>query len=221
MEDRDRHDPGWRWMLLAAAPLAAAIGVFGLVFGASAARQMDFLMALGMSLLVFSGTLQFTTVGLLASGAGVAAIVLTAVALNMRHLVPGAVLRPYVEGSMLRRGLLAWFLIDESFGLAISSRRQAAAVLLISGVIFFAAWQLGTLLGLLGARLVAVEGLAAAVFPILFIGLAAATTRSRAGAVRVVVAALLVLALVQLVPDVHAFVPIAVALAVALPGGSR
>ena len=221
MEDRDRHDPGWRWMLLAAAPLAAAIGVFGLVFGASAARQMDFLMALGMSLLVFSGTLQFTTVGLLASGAGVAAIVLTAVALNMRHIVLGAVLRPYVEGSMLRRGLLAWFLIDESFGLAISSRRQAAAVLLISGVIFFAAWQLGTLLGLLGARLVAVEGLAAA-RPMNRIGkTAAATTRSRAGAVRVVVAALLVLALVQLVPDVHAFVPIAVALAVALPGGSR
>ena len=109
-------------------------------------------------------------------------------------------------------------MLDESFGLAISSRRQASAVLLISGALFFVAWQAGTLLGLLGARLVAVEGLAAALFPILFIGLAAATTRGRGGMARAVLAAIFVLTLVQLLPDVHAFVPIAVALAVAMPG---
>jgi predicted branched-subunit amino acid permease len=213
-----QRPPGdWRWVLVPAAPLAAAIGVFGMVFGAAASAQLDPVMAIGMSLLVFSGTLQFATLGLLASGAGVVAILVTAVALNLRHVVLGAVLRPHVEGSPMRRALLAWFMIDESFGLAINSRRQAAAVLLLSGTIFFVAWQVGTVLGLLGARLVAVEGLAAAIFPMLFIGLAAATTRGWAGAGRVVVAAGLVLALVQLLPDIHAFVPIAVALAVALP----
>ncbi|HVM31215.1 MAG TPA: AzlC family ABC transporter permease [Candidatus Limnocylindrales bacterium] len=216
MEDRSAG-ARW-WVLLPAAPLAGAIGVFGLVFGAAANEQIEFAHAVAMSLLVFSGTLQFATLGLLAGGAGVLAIVVTAITLNLRHVVMGAVLRPHVEGSALRRALLAWFMLDESFGLAISSRRQASAVLLISGALFFVAWQAGTLLGLLGARLVAVEGLAAALFPILFIGLAAATTRGRGGMARAVLAAIFVLTLVQLLPDVHAFVPIAVALAVAMPG---
>jgi predicted branched-subunit amino acid permease len=217
----NRPAGGWRWVLLPAAPLAAAIGVFGMVFGAAASAQMDVALALGMSLLVFSGTLQFATLGLLASGAGVVAIMATAVALNLRHVVLGAVLRPHVEGSMARRALLAWFMLDESFGLAISARRQAAAVLLLSGAIFFVAWQVGTILGLLGAQAVAVEGLAAAIFPMLFIGLAAATIRGRSGVLRVTIAAAGVLVLVQLLPDAHAFVPIVVALLVALPGRSR
>ena len=205
-------------LLLAAAPLALAIGVFGMIFGAAASLEMDVVMALGMSFLVFSGTLQFATLGLTASGAGVAAIVLTAVALNARHVVLGAVLRPRIEGSAMRRALLAWFMLDESFGLAVASGRRAGFVLLVSGALFFVAWLVGTLLGVLGARLVAVEGLAAALFPVLFVGLAALTVRGRSGVIRAVTAAAIVLAVSLLLPDLHAFVPILAALIVAVPG---
>lgn len=205
-------------LLLAAAPLAMAIGVFGMIFGAAASVEMDVVMALGMSFLVFSGTLQFATLGLLASGAGVAAIVLTAVALNARHVVLGAVLRPRVEGSPMRRALLAWFMLDESFGLAVASGRRAGFVLLISGALFFVAWLGGTLLGVLGARLIVVEGLAAALFPVLFVGLTALTVRGRDGVIRAVLAAATVLVVSLLLPDLHAFMPIAAALVVALPG---
>lgn len=208
-------------MLLSAAPLAAAVGVFGMIFGAAANVHMDASLAVAMSLLIFSGTLQFATLGLLASGAGVAAIVLTAVALNARHVVLGAVLRPRVDGSALRRALLAWFMLDESFGLAIASGRRAAFVLLVSGAIFFAAWALGTLLGVLGARLVAVEGLAAALFPVLFVGLCAITVRGHDGVVRVLICAALVVGLSILVPDLSAFLPIIAALLVAVPGSPR
>jgi predicted branched-subunit amino acid permease len=204
--------------MITAAPLAAAIGVFGVVFGAAAGGQMDVALVLGMSVFIFSGTLQFATIGLLLSGAGAAAIVLTALALNARHIVLGAVLRPWIEGSRVRRALLAWFLIDESFGLAVASRRQASAVLMATGVIFFIAWQIGTLLGVYGARLVAVEGLAAAIFPVLFVGLTAVTVRGRHGVVRVVVAAAIVIACSQLLPQAHAFLPIVAALVVAVPG---
>lgn len=205
-------------LLLASAPLAAAIGVFGMIFGAAASLQMDAALAVGMSLLVFSGTLQFATTGLIASGAGVAAIVVTALALNARHVVLGAVLRPRLRGSPLRRAVLAWFMLDESFGLALAAGTRTSFVLLVSGAIFFAAWVAGTVLGVLGARLVAVEGLAAALFPVLFVGLAAITVRGRDGVVRVVIAAALVLGLSLLVPDLHAFLPILAALLVALPG---
>lgn len=205
-------------LLLAAAPLALAIGVFGMIFGAAASVQMDVALALGMSVLIFSGTLQFATLGLLASGGGVAALLLTAVALNLRHVVLGAVLRPRVEGSPLRRALLAWFMLDESFGLAVASGRRAAFVLLVSGALFFVAWIAGTALGVLGARLIAVEGLAAALFPVLFVGLAAITVRDRQGVVRAVVAAVVVLVVSLALPDLQAFTPIIAAVAVAIPG---
>lgn len=210
--------PGRGGLLLAAAPLAVAIGVFGMIFGAAASVEMDVAMTLGMSLLVFSGTLQFATLGLVTSGAGVAAILLTAVALNARHLVLGAVLRPRIEGSALRRAVLAWFMLDESFGLAVASGRRAGFVLIVAGVMFFMAWVAGTLLGVLGGRLIAVEGLAAGLFPVLFVGLAAITVRGRQGVVRALFAAAVVLVVSLLIPGLHDFVPILAAFLVALPG---
>jgi predicted branched-subunit amino acid permease len=210
--------PAGEGLLLAAAPLAAAIGVFGVIFGAAASVQMDPALVVGMSILVFSGTLQFATVGLVASGAGVAAIVLTAIALNARHVVFGAVLRHRIEGSPLRRAVMAWFMLDESFGLALAAGRRTGFVLLASGVLFFVAWIMGTILGVLGARLVAVEGVAAALFPVLFVGLTAITIRGRQGVARAGVAAALVLAFSMALPDLHAYVPLVAALLVALPG---
>lgn len=206
-------------LLLAAAPLGAAIGVFGMIFGAAASTQMDPVMALGMSVFIFSGALQFAALGLAASGAGAGALILTAIALNARHVVLGAVIRPRIEASRRRRAVMAFFMLDESFGLAITSGPRAGFVLLASGAAFFACWLAGTLLGLLGARVVAVEGLAAALFPVLFIGLAAITVRGRRGVLRVAIAATLVVVLSFAVPALAAFTPIIAALAVALPGG--
>jgi predicted branched-subunit amino acid permease len=174
-----------------------------------------------MSLLVFSGSLQFTVVGLLATGAGAAAILVTAVALNARHVVMGAIVRHRLDLSAWRRALLGWFLIDESFGLAVSSGRRAAVVLLVSGLMFFVAWQAGTALGVLGAQVVGLEGLASAVFPVLFIGLAALTARDRASATRAVVASVAVVVGSLVLPPIAPFVPILAAIAVALPGGYR
>jgi predicted branched-subunit amino acid permease len=213
--------PGGDGLLLSAAPLAAAIGVFGIVFGAAASAQMDPALAILMSALVFSGTLQFATLGLLASGAGALPVVLTAIALNSRHVVIGAVLRPRLQGSALRRAVMAWFLIDESFGLALASPvRRTGFVLVAGGVIFYLAWLVGTALGIGGARVVAIEGIAAAIFPVLFIGLAALTVRNRRDAARALLAAGVVAAL-SLLPAVYPFAVIIAALAVALPGARQ
>lgn len=206
-------------LLLAAAPLAAAIGVFGVIFGAAARTQMDAWLVLAMSLLIFSGSLQFAVLGLIVSGAGPLAIIITALGLNARHVVMGAILRHRLEVGRWRSLIVGWFMIDESFGLALAARRRVAFVLLLSGAIFFVAWQVGTLIGVLGAQAVALSGLATAVFPVLFIGLAALTARSRAAAARAIAAALIVVAGALLVPQVHAYLPILAALLVALPGG--
>lgn len=208
-----------RRILLTAAPLGLAIGVFGIIFGAAANAEFGAGPTLAMSLLVFSGTVQFAVVGLMSGGVGGGAVLLTVAALNARNLVLGASLRPMIDGSRLQRVLLSWFLIDESFGLAVSSGQRAARTLVLSGVLFYLTWQIGTILGVAGAQLVALEGIAEAVFPVLFVGLAAITAQGWDGVIRAIVAAALVLILTILVPSVYPFLPITAALLVALPGG--
>jgi predicted branched-subunit amino acid permease len=88
-------------------------------------------------------------------------------------------------------------------------------------MLFYLAWQAGTLLGVAGAQAVALEDLAAAVFPVLFIGLAAITATGRSGALRAVATAAIVLLGTVLAPGLHPFLPIVAALLVALPGPGR
>lgn len=204
---------------LTTGPLAIAIGVFGVVFGAAASAQFGAPLTILMSLLVFSGTVQFAVTGLLVSGAGAAAILITVAALNTRNLVMGAVLRQHLTSRWYMRALLSWFLLDESFGLAVLAGRGAQRMLLISGVLFYIAWQVGTVLGVLGAQAIGLEGIAKAIFPVLFIGLAAVTVRGRMGVVRTIAAAAIVAVATIVVPSAHAFLPIIAAVIVAIPGG--
>jgi predicted branched-subunit amino acid permease len=202
--------------------VAAAIAVFGIVFGAASSAEVGAAPTLVMSLLVFSGVVQFALVAMLDAGtgpgAGLGAILLTLVALNLRNLVLGAALRPRIDASRLRRALIAWFLVDESFGLSMASRLGAASVLVVSGALCYLAWQGGTWLGVAGAQVVALEPFATAVFPVLFVGLAAITARGRDGAIRAVAAGLIVLVAAVAVPAVRPFVPLVAAVMVAMPG---
>jgi predicted branched-subunit amino acid permease len=206
-------------IVAATVPVALAIAVFGMVYGAAASAEWGPELTVAMSVLVFSGTTQFATLGLAASGAGSLAIIVTVLALNARHLVLGATLRPRIGSGVAHRALLSWFLIDESFGLAMASRGRAARVLLLAGATCYVAWLVGTTLGVVGARLVVFEGLATAVFPVLFIGLAAITAAGIHSVGRALAAgvgvAMLALAISD--PTVHAFLPIVAALIVALP----
>jgi predicted branched-subunit amino acid permease len=204
-------------------PVAIAIGVFGMVFGAAASAEWGPEMAVGASVLVFSGVTQFATLGLATSGAGALAVVVTVLALNARNLVLGAALRPRVDGGAGRRALLAWFLLDETFGLAVASRGRAAQILLLAGATCYLAWVGGTVLGVVGARVAPLEGLATAVFPVLFIGLAAIIAVGRHAVWRAVAAGLGVACLSFAItdPTLHAFLPIVAAVIVALPERHR
>jgi predicted branched-subunit amino acid permease len=213
----DGAGPGLRATLITSLPFATAIGVFGVVFGAAASATIDPLLVVGMSLIIFSGSLQFALVALLVGGAGPTALLFTTIVLNLRHVVFGAVLRPRLEVPLWRRALLGFFMIDESFGLALAAGRRAALVLAVSGAAFYVAWQLGTILGVLGARAVALEEVARAIFPVLFIGLAALTARGMEGLLRALAAAGLVALSAVFVPDLFDYAPIIAAIVVALP----
>jgi predicted branched-subunit amino acid permease len=203
---------------MAAAAPAAAIFVFGVIYGSLARPLLGAGATMLSSLLIFSGAVQFTLAGLLAAGAGAGALVGGAMTLNLRNLVLGAVLRPRIQTPRTKRAGLAWFLTDESVGLALASGTDAARTLLASGATFYLSWQAGTALGLLGASVEGVQSAAEAVFPVLFIGLAALTCPSLSIAIRALVAAAATAAAVTLWPGSRGVAAIVAAVAVALPG---
>jgi predicted branched-subunit amino acid permease len=217
--------------LATVAPAAAAIAVFGVLYGAIARPLIGPELTMLSSLIIFSGATQFTMIGLVAAGAAAPALLATAAILNVRHLMMGAVLRSSLGPSRLKRALLAWFLLDESFGFTVLAAARtphgperiavAERTLLATGVCCYAAWLVGTLLGILGAGLPGLEGLAAAVFPVLFIALAALTARTRSVVIRAAAAAAITAVICVTLPEWRALAPVVSGLAVAIPNDRR
>jgi predicted branched-subunit amino acid permease len=212
-------------------PAALAIAVFGIIYGAVAHPLIGPQLTLLSSLIIFSGATQFSIIALFAAGASAPALLLTAAILNVRHLVMGAVLRTSLGPSRIRRALLAWFLLDESFGFTVLAAgrveagpmREAVAehTLLVTGICCYVAWIAGTVLGMLGAGLPGLDRVAQAVFPVLFIALAALTARTLSLAGRAVGAALITALICLTLPDWRGLAPVVAGLAVALPNDLR
>jgi predicted branched-subunit amino acid permease len=211
-------------------PAAAAIAVFGTLYGAGARAVMGVPLTLASSLLIYSGALQFALVALLGAGATILPLLLTTCVLNLRHLVLGAALRPRFESGSLRRALLAFFLVDETFGFAIAAGNAAEGravgaaterTLLFSGLTCYLAWLVGTLVGALGGGLAVIENLAGAIFPVLFIGLASLAVTRRSHVVRALAAAVLTTAVAFAVPDLRMIAPVVAGVLAALPNGQR
>lgn len=207
-------------VLSTAIPVAAAIGIFGVVYGAAARPVIGPELTVVSSLIVFSGAAQFTMVALLAAGATAAAVLGAVAILALRHLPLGAVLQPALPTSRVRRGMLSWFLIDETTGLALTVNDRAERTLAIGGGLAYAAWVVGTIVGVAGGTIAAAEPLAAALFPVLFVGLAALTSTTRSDAARALLAGGASLGLLLAWPGLGALGAIAVAIAVAavVPG---
>jgi predicted branched-subunit amino acid permease len=216
----------FRWaerdIVLAAFSTGLAIAVYGVVFGVVAGPDWGSWRAIAASALVYSGSAQFAAAQLLAQGGGTGAVISAAAILNARNVVLGAVLRSRVRTGIVRRAGVAFLTDDESFGLAMASARPAVRGVLGAGAIFFVAWVGGTAIGaFVGAGSVLFADAATAMFPVLFVGLAAISVENRAGLSRTVAAGLGTLALVYALPSVRDFVPVAAAIAVSLVGGRR
>ena len=214
-------------MVLQSLPAAAAVAVFGSLYGAAARAYLGAPLTAVSSVIIYSGALQFALVALLGAGATLVPLLLTAVVLNLRHLVLGAALRSRFESGPRRRALLAFFLVDETFGFAIAAgnavepRAVGATTertLLVAGLTLWVAWLVGTVVGVLGGGLAAVESVAGAIFPVLFIGLASLAVTRPSHVARAVAAAVLTAAVAVLLPDLRMLAPVIAGVLVALPG---
>lgn len=135
-----------------ALPFMVSSIIYGIAFGLMAqAVGLSNLEATLMSALVFSGTAQVAVLQAWAMTTSLAAPFLIVLVANVRYILMGAALRPWL-GTLKARQVAAplFFLVDGGFALAMRSRAAGnpdAGVLLGACVCSFCGWVVGTALG--------------------------------------------------------------------------
>jgi 4-azaleucine resistance transporter AzlC len=169
-------------------PLLPGVVPFGLVYGVAArGAHLPPLLAQAMSCLVFAGSAQFAVVQLVSAGTPAALLVVTALLLNLRHLLYSASLAPSVQSaSAHRKAILAYLLTDEVYGVTIGrihayDARRRVHYVLGSGLTLWSSWQVSTLVGLLVGAQVPVSWSLDFTATLTFIALAVPLLKDRAG----------------------------------------
>jgi 4-azaleucine resistance transporter AzlC len=144
-------------------PILLGVSPFGLIYGVLAlSAGLPPLLAFAMSSVVFAGSAQFVAAPLLGAGAPALVVLATTAVVNLRHLLYGASVAPYLR--QLTPGwkcLLAYLLTDEVYAVAITRYGQEATgaphrhwYFLGAGLAQWSAWQAATAVGILvGAQI--------------------------------------------------------------------
>jgi 4-azaleucine resistance transporter AzlC len=187
----------------AAVPLLLPTLLIGLSFGvATRALGWGVLAPLVMSVVVFSGSAQFASTGVLAAGGGLWAAVGAATLANLRFLPLGLLTAPATRGGVLRRALEGQLTVDASVVLASDEHGRVSRGLLIGATAGQAvAWVTGTAIG--AAVDLGVDGQALGVdvvFPAFFLALLVEEAKSPLSRRIALLGAALALALAPVTP---------------------
>lgn len=142
----------WRTALARTWPIALGYVPVGMAYGVLAGKAgLGAINVLAMSLLVYAGSAQLVAVGLFAAGASGLSIVVTTLAVNLRHLLFSAAMAPLLRGWRKRElAAFAFELTDETFALHAArfgrGDRDKGLTLAVN-VAAQAAWVAGTALG--------------------------------------------------------------------------
>lgn len=143
-------------------PLMVGAMPFGIIFGALALTNgLSPGATLAMSTFVFAGSAQFIAATLVGGGGQMWLIILTTFVVNLRHLLYGATLAPYLKHLPTRWiAPLAFWLTDESFVVVAQHYNRADNSLhkhwffLGSAIGMYLNWQASTLIGILAGRMI-------------------------------------------------------------------
>lgn len=154
-----------------------AVGLYGAAFGAAGiAAGLDIAQTCALSLLMFTGASQFALVGVLGAGGAPPAAVASALLLGTRNTLYGLRLARPLGFRGLRRMVAAHGVIDETTAMALAAPTPATLRLAfaVTGASLFVGWNLSTLAGALGSKLLAFPAAQAAldaVVPAAFLAL--------------------------------------------------
>jgi predicted branched-subunit amino acid permease len=190
---------GFREML----PACVGLIPFGLVCGVGAAAAgANWLGALGMSAIIFSGAAQILAAQLVAADAPLLVIILTCFVLGLRFLMYSAAMAPYLKPLSPRwQKTLAFLLTDQAFAASIrrfnagDAPHAGASHFLGSGAALWVGWQVTNMIGYFTGNLIPASWSLEFAVPLCFIALVAPLLRTAPTVVATVIAGIAVLAL--------------------------
>lgn len=143
--------------------LGAAVGIFGLSFGALAAGAgLSIAQTCVLSLAMFTGGSQLAYVGVLRAGGSPVAAAASALLLGTRNALYGVALGPLLRLPRWLRPLAAHWVIDETTAMATGTGtgevRRARLAFTVTGASVYLCWNLATVAGALLGRAVADPG---------------------------------------------------------------
>jgi 4-azaleucine resistance transporter AzlC len=216
------RNPSFRRGVREGIPFALAGGLLSLSFGVLARDTgLGAWGAILMSAVVFGGSAQFASVGIMVAGGGLGSALLAATLVNSRFLPMGVALAPYLPGGTVKRALQGQPIVDPSWVLARDTGGHFDRhVLFGATAIQYVTWVGGTAVGALvgtGGVDPATLGLDS-LFPAFFLLLLIEELRHPGARGVALAGALIALALVPFTP---AGVPVIVASLAALAGLGR
>jgi 4-azaleucine resistance transporter AzlC len=133
-------------------PVALSVFAYGMVYGLlTREANMSLIEAALSSALVFAGSAQFVALDMWVHPLPIDALVFTTLIVNLRHVLMGASLEPWMRGTNRRiTSPLLFFMVDESWALTYASLSKGKAdlgFLLGSGVVLWFTWMGATLAG--------------------------------------------------------------------------
>lgn len=193
---------------VAALPFLVVLMPFSLLFGVMATESgLDLAQVMGFSVLVIAGASQFTAVQLMTDQAPAVIVLISALAVNLRMAMYSAALQPHLgEAGLGRRALIAYFLVDQSYALAIARYERTPPLTLPQRLAYYfgtmvvtaPAWYALTLAGALLGRTIPEDYALDFALPVTFIALIAPALRSLAHVAAAGVSVVLGLALAGL-----------------------
>ncbi|WP_278952669.1 AzlC family ABC transporter permease [Lactobacillus apis] len=108
-----------------------------------------------MSVIIYAGSAQFTTVSMLAAGSPIASIVFATFMVNSRMILMSTTVAPYFKKDSLGKGMLIGTLLtDESFALAMNKLNYTNGKMNFSwfnteNIISYSTWVIATMIGAL------------------------------------------------------------------------
>ena len=133
-------------VVLGVVPFGITCGIMGLT------AKMSGLETISMSLFVFAGASQFIGITMLSAGiTGWGIVILTTLLVNLRHLIMGTSLAPYmIRQPFPLQAFLAFFLTDEAYALTISRIHRAKYSVIYQltvSTMLYLVWVLATAAG--------------------------------------------------------------------------
>lgn len=149
-------DDSRRGVLVEAVTIGLTTGAYGISFGAlSVTSGLSVWQTMALSALMFTGASQFALVSVLAGGGSAVAAVAGGTLLGLRNMFYGLRMRQILQPSPAMSVPAAHLTIDESTAMALAHydrpEPRPALAFWSTGLSVFVLWNLGSLIGALGA----------------------------------------------------------------------